>query len=142
MSTANLLTKHEIIKQILIEDYCFCGHELYVLYEFGSKQIGFIGKAESVAPLLKKAGLIEDWTGSGNEVAVEVEFEHNDVDHEGNHRQIIITKQLYWLDSLQELRLSQKDIIELMAIHEYEKAFAKEINKIKSIPNIIRSLLN
>ena len=139
---AKILSKDEIIKILEIEDYCLCPDALYVLYKYNSHQYGFVGNAEQVAPLLKSVGLIEDWTGAGNEVAVEIEFTRDECDHEGNHRQITITTQLYWLDFIKDFRLSQRDVIELIATYEYNKLFNTEIEKIRSIPDVVKSLWN
>lgn len=101
------MTTHDIKKSITVKTHWLDDSGLEITYETkvnGRTEIHtIIANPEQAADVLKKIGLIEDYSGSGDEVSVEIEFLDQD------------STILYWPDFVEKFTFSQADAIDVTA---------------------------
>ena len=102
-----MATTRDIKKNIAVKTFWLDDSGLEITYETkvnGRTEIHtIIANPEQAADVLKKIGLIEDYSGAGNEISVEIEF----LDKE--------PVQLYWPDFVEKFTFSQSDAIDVTA---------------------------
>lgn len=127
-------TKQDILKEIKVEQYFFgiSGIEIdYSKKVAGRTEIHrVLANPEQAADMLKRNGMIEDYSGAGNEVTVEVEF----VDEP--------SAIYYWLDFVFLFTLSQHDALEMAANIEFDKEIEEDMEKISQLPSLVARIIH
>lgn len=119
------MTTHDIKKNLRVFEFWLHKNGLEIHYGFNGAEQTLTANPEQSADLMKKIGLIEDYCGSGDEVAVEVEFENED------------KVQLYWPDFVSMFTFSQSDAIECAVLVEREKSLAVTVHPV--FENLLKS---
>jgi hypothetical protein len=119
---------------IKVTEY-YCGRDgIQIAYEYAGKEKTVVTPTiEHAAKLLKQIGVIEDYRGSGNLVAVEVEYEDSIT---GEPR----LTQMPYEDFIMGFGLSQKDAIRIVEHIEEELYMDKEMENFGSIPKLIATM--
>lgn len=140
---AKLPKLSEIDKKTKVVDFWLDKSGLTIQYEFDGKELTLIATPEQTCDIFKKHGWIEEFTGAGDDVAVEVEYCYDSADHEGNHCQKEGTAQMHWDDFWTYFTLSQLDALRIVIRIESDKAFESILDKTdigKAIDNCIKKI--
>lgn len=106
---------------------------LEIHYIMDGNEHSILANPEQSCPLLKTVGIIEDYTGAGDDMAVEIEMEAGNCDS--------VLRQCHWEQFIMGFgSLSQLDAHRIAAIMEDQKQIDKWSQEFRSIPSLIKRM--
>jgi len=122
----------QIKNETVVEEW-YCGKKgLEIYYTIGEKDLYLLATPEQAAPLLKTLGLIEDYSGAGELVTVEVACESYGYEP--------VTRQMTWEEFMSGYDLSQHDALVIAAHLEDKKQVDKWAEDMRSLPEILKTI--
>ena len=126
----NLPNLSHIGKNITIADFSLTKQGMWISYTAGEKEQDLIANPEQTCDILKKADLIKDYSGAGDDVCVEHDMEYTSSDNQGEPVESTKLMKSEWNDFiLTGFELQKKDVLDIIIMVEKEKAIAAAVGK-------------
>lgn len=106
---------------------------LEIHFVMNGNEHSILANPEQSCPLLKAVGIIEDFTGCGDDMAVEIEME--------SFNETTVLRQCHWEQFIMGFgSLTQFDALRIATIMEDQKQMEAWVNDMRSIPSLIRNI--